>query len=396
MVVEHIGPRSHLSHCAYSCHSSGVVIVAEFGDMSCENEDFVGSSSGTVLAQIPQMENGSPPVNDSRRYEPSRFTQWSPTPSGEIFRGEEFHGEDPIPTASTVVPTRLDMSMNAPSIEMNDYKQEIVVINIELIMEPEDPTRPLKPGHIDSMEHILENQMYQISAGSLCICAKEVWREGDVVEEAGRKVIKGKAWLIDGRHRKRALEQLARKDGGWCYNVKSLPVTLWSRLDSAEMSLLEVVSIGSMLNMTTSNVLPTSFTDNVHTAISLARLMSKSRSIELDVMESTALAGALLRMKAIGNLKIRQLQRYAQVALVLATSKRMFDGFFECNERLDKQGIQLGLEHVNNGMLLGMDVNGFLFCLRVLSYRLEAHIPGSFSDIRRKFYLCAKLHYLTL
>ena len=292
------------------------------------------------------------------------------------------------------VTTTIDAS--APVIDIKDFQKEVVVVDLALVDEPKMPSRLVSAAHVSTLKASLRRAGYEPSSGMLGVSLRAEGGSSAVVDvPGGMKRVEGRCFLIDGRHRLHALRELAREDAAFEKGVKELEVMLWKCSDGRCLSSLQILSLSSYLNQATGSVLRTSFKDNVHAAVSTARIVALEKGVAVETVGKRYLAGVLQSARTIAA-EIRQLQRYAQLAMVLASEEELYKVFFETYDGLDAQGVKLGLAHFMCSTFLDLESEGFKFCLAVVRYRLEAKVGGDFAAVRTDFFKCAKLQYLTL
>lgn len=271
------------------------------------------------------------------------------------------------------------------------YEPREVTTDINLIKEPKLPTRGVRRVHVMTLAARFRQYGYLQTAGLLSVAV--LGGDGGFPE---KEIVDGRltcqSYLADGRHRLRCLEEIRKDNEQWEQNCRGLPVSLWYRKDGRPMSQLDILSIGALLNEQTSVVLKPSFSDWVHAAVSSAKYLHHENGGAISDISAISLAQMLQHSQTLGRKGVRQLQRYAQVALKLERGgEPMIQKFMDaCGA---EQG--LALVHFACNKVLEMEADCFDLAVDVIQTWVGSERGGNFEGFRRRFYACVETLYKT-
>ena len=289
-------------------------------------------------------------------------------------QGQELHDEGEL------AKDEVGRSEDAVTFNASLYKQTRIRTSLDNIEVPPNTARDLDPSHAASISRDLVRYGTVKNIGDMAVVAKTTPvdfnpSEGDVVDTP--------LYITDGRHRRRAYQLAREKSDVWETACKSLNVSIWTRVDGTPVSFLELLAISTFLNQQTGNVRPITFQDTIYTTVSALKIMQGCEDgMERRTLSLTEFVDKLMVSRALGNLKKRQVRRYAQISLRLGQSPSAYAIFMETCSRCDK----LGTVHVASDILLELDDEGFSLALLCIEMRLRRNKGGDFERIRRMFY----------
>lgn len=290
--------------------------------------------------------------------------------------------------------SRENNPLNAPEVDLTNYNMVFVEVDAEKIIEPPLKVRCVEVSHVRTMECRLGDDGYLGSSGSISVALQET-ASVDVEEILRSGEVHVQVWLVDGRHRLLAIRRLALRTPHWKKQAEKVRVGLWLPKEAQQrrLSFTEILNLGAYLNNASSTNRAMSFQDQIHACVSLAKLLDEGEGVDIQTTSSSALASALCVGKTLGDQKMRQLQRYALVALKLAQNAPLFDVFIEETKGDGK----VSLVHVSSDVLLGFDVEAFRLGLRCIKARLSTEgdkkAMGKFEQMAREFFLLVGLMY---
>ena len=304
----------------------------------------------------------------------------------QILDSEDEDGEPgpPIPVLESDV-------LDAPKVNAGSYRQILTEMDIALICDPPKTLRVIDPKHVGDLKNDFKRRGFLPVVGTISVALKqdpkrspgEIKALHEAIQASGK--IEEEVWLVDGRNRHTALTELGAEDAGWAEAIKSLRVTLWRGLSDGEyVSHAEILGLGAVLNASNSNVKKMSFSDSVHGTVSSYNVMaSRNPHVDMTNLPDSAIATALKKMNVLPNLSDRQILRYTLVGRNLAERPEWFKIFLEVTNQCG----QLGIEHMSSKVLFETKEPSFFdLALHSVADRILNKSPGSFADIRDRFY----------
>ena len=288
----------------------------------------------------------------------------------------------------------VEVSMEVNPVELSNYIQLDVVVDIDLMDEPVDPTRELHTDHQATIRHQLEANGYRPSSGRISIALREdTGGQMDASERVKDGVVSARVWVLDGRHRKTTVKELREeKPDVWAEVCKKLPVSLWLPKDETKgpfIPMHEIIELGARLNSLSSTSLETSFYDNVVQVLSTARNFAKRSGIDLARLSVRSIASRLEGMKALGGMKQRQLQRYVLIARRIAFSEKIRDRI-----RHGCRKFGLSMVHLSDPRLMAMSNKDLTLTLDFICEWVSVNkmsfsiVRASFLDVAEEALLC--------
>lgn len=278
----------------------------------------------------------------------------------------------------------IDTSFVYSPVNVRDYVIEEYIIDLDLIDDPTFSARGVSENHLRELDQQLERKGLLYSSGIMSVTVRGEGRpfEGGNIEN-GRIV--SHVDLIDGRHRRILLERRRRRSEHWKSLTDSLRVYMWTRRDGKDLSDSEILQIGITLNDTSSAVLKMRFADRVHSTVSMLGTVQVERSVAVDEVTASQLAGVLKSSEVIGKLETRQLRRFADLGVRLASMPSLLPVF----EKVCETRPGIGLTHVSSDILLKLEERAFKFAMLCLKYYMGPKGPeirGGFEIVRSYFY----------
>ncbi|KAI0565255.1 hypothetical protein FGB62_20g211 [Gracilaria domingensis] len=278
------------------------------------------------------------------------------------------------------------LDFNVSSIDLTDYTQRAVTIDITRIKKPEQTLRGMSEIHKGDL---IENFRKRGLLGALGLMSVTVAREIDMknaLNDEDRVLVD--CVLVDGHHRLMALLHILEhdKDPRWKTITKSVRVMLWRRTDGQHVTASEVLRLGAVLNEESEALLKMRFADKVHSTVSLIKILECEHSICASELESEQVAQCLQSSNLISGAERKQYVRYADIALKLASTPGMVEKF----EHMCEHNSKRVLTHFSYTELYKLDADEFWFameCIRRLVVKdPKTYAWGRFEDVRTFFF----------
>ncbi|KAI0566734.1 hypothetical protein FGB62_6g410 [Gracilaria domingensis] len=267
------------------------------------------------------------------------------------------------------------LDLNVNSIDLTEYTQRAVTIDITRIKKPEQTLRGMSETHKGDL---IENFRKRGLLGALGLMSVTVAREIDMknaLNDEDRVLVD--CVLVDGHHRLMALLHILEhdKDPRWKTITKSVRVMLWRRTDGQHVTTSE------------------GFADKVHSTVSLIKILECEHSISVSELDSEQVAQCLHSSNLISGAEKKQYVRYADLALKLVSTPGMVEKF----EHMCDHNSKIGLTHFSYTELYKLEAHEFWFameCIRRLVVKdPKTYAWGRFEDVRTFFFDSALAMY---
>lgn len=155
-----------------------------------------------------------------------------------------------------------------------------------------------------------------------------------------------------------------------------------------------MIAIAAQLNYISGTAKKVDFSDLLYCTYSTIRALGKRSDVNLETVPCSTLAEAIHRLKALGQLGIRQVLRYTHIAARFLRNRQLFEYFTIAIQKC----LLIGVVHLCSPALLGMEDDMMKFALACLWNRLESSKEGhplneAFEKTSRSFYTCVYLMY---
>lgn len=181
-------------------------------------------------------------------------------------------------------------------------------------------------------------------------------------------------WMLDRRHLRAAASSISLEEQSQSMEVmvENENVYLWSRWDKRTIFFSEIIAISSFLNIATGTIRPLSLMDYLHSCVSVCRILTEEQNTKSNEIKHEELCDYLNRYGARGDVRNRQILRYARCALGLLLEEKNLEVFVEVHDELEEMGIHLGTMHMSSSALEHMSEEYFRVAMYSARERLTS------------------------
>ena len=275
----------------------------------------------------------------------------------------------------------------------DDYNIITVTANISQIRDFSHPLRPVDENHANMLKNkFLDPAVgYQQAAGLMSITVlQDDLKEGQLstvmlesVQGGVPRIRDGHtATIVDGRHRRKALTEIAAMDGDaneWARQPFNF--SLITRKDNATLSHWEVLITSNTRNTSTSLVRQTTTVVDLLTSImSYANIFQQTYKINYSEARNVDIVGEMLACGFLGGMAESTYKKYVRLSKALINYQSVMDYIFkDCSISNAKHGKGSNMSYFTDARLLQSNEETMLLLLKCADAFYK-------SDDRKKFH----------